>query len=55
MFVERNIKEAFERVNSFFPIVLVIGVRQVGKSTFLLKVAEPSRKYVSLDPLDIQK
>lgn len=55
MFVERNIKEAFERVNSFFPIVLVIGARQVGKSTFLRKVAEPSRKYVSLDPLDIQK
>lgn len=55
MFVERNIKEAFERINSFFPIVLVIGARQVGKSTFLRKVAEPSRKYVSLDPLDIQK
>ncbi len=55
MFVERNIKEAFERVNSFFPIVLVIGARQVGKSTFLRKVAEPLRKYVSLDPLDIQK
>ena len=55
MFVERNIKEAFERVNSFFPIVLVIGARQVGKSTFLRKVAEPSRKYVSLDPLDVQK
>lgn len=55
MFVERNINEAFERVNSFFPIVLVIGARQVGKSTFLRKVAEPSRKYVSLDPLDIQK
>ena len=55
MFVERNIKEAFERVNSFCPIVLVIGARQVGKSTFLRKVAEPSRKYVSLDPLDIQK
>lgn len=55
MFVERNIKEAFERVNSFFPIVLVIGARQVGKSTFLRKVAEPNRKYVSLDPLDVQK
>lgn len=55
MFVERNIKEAFECVNSFFPIVLVIGARQVGKSTFLRKVAEPNRKYVSLDPLDVQK
>ncbi len=55
MFIERNIKEAFERVNLFFPIVLIIGARQVGKSTFLRKVAEPNRKYVSLDPLDVQK
>lgn len=55
MFVERNIKDAFERVNSFFPVVLLIGARQVGKSTFLRKIAEPGRKYVSLDPLDVQK
>lgn len=55
MFIERNIKDAFERVNSFFPVVLLIGARQVGKSTFLRKIAEPERKYFSLDPLDIQK
>lgn len=55
MFVKRNIKDAFERVNSFFPVVLLIGARQVGKSTFLRKIAEPGRKYVSLDPLDVQK
>lgn len=55
MFVERNIKDAFERVNSFFPVVLLTGARQVGKSTFLRKIAEPGRKYVSLDPLDVQK
>lgn len=55
MFVERNIKDAFERVNSFFPVVLLIEARQVGKSTFLRKIAEPGRKYVSLDPIDVQK
>ena len=55
MFVKRNIKDAFERVNSFFPVVLLIGARQVGKSTFLRKIADPGRKYVSLDPLDVQK
>ena len=54
MFVERNIKDAFERVNSFFPVVLLIGERQVGKSTFLRKIAELGCKYVSLDPLDVQ-
>ena len=55
MFVERNIKDAFERVNSFFSVVLMIGARHVSKSTFLRKIAEPGRKYVSLDPLDVQK
>ena len=55
MFIERNIKDTFERVSSFFPVVLLIGARQVGKSTFLRKIAEPERKYVSLDPFDVQK
>ena len=55
MFIERNIKDTFERINSFFPVVLLIGARQVGKSTFLRKIAESGRKYVSLDPLDVQK
>ena len=55
MFVKRHIKEAFGRICSFFPVALVIGARQVGKSTFLRKIAEPTRKYVSLDPLDVQK
>ena len=55
MFVERNIKDAFERVNSFFSVVLMIGARHVSKSTFPRKIAEPGRKYVSLDPLDVQK
>ena len=34
---------------------MLIGARQVGKSTFLRKIAESGRKYVSLDPLDVQK
>lgn len=33
----------------------MIGARHVSKSTFLRKIAEPGRKYVSLDPLDVQK
>ena len=34
---------------------MLIGARQVGKSTFLRKIAESGRKYVSLNPLDVQK
>ncbi len=54
MFIKRNIADAFNKYNKFFPIVLIIGARQVGKSTFLRKIAGTSRKYVSLDALDVQ-
>ena len=53
MFIERNIKNAFLKANKFFPVLLLTGARQVGKSTFLRKLSS-KYKYVSLDPLDVQ-
>ncbi len=53
MFIERNIKKAFLKANKFFPVLLLTGARQVGKSTFLRKLSS-KYKYVSLDPLDVQ-
>ena len=38
-----------------FPVVLVTGARQVGKTTLLRAVAEPERRYVTLDdPLQLR-
>lgn len=49
MFIERNLTESFLRAAHFFPAMLLVGPRQVGKTTFLRHIAEPERKYVTLD------
>ena len=49
MYVERTIESVIRNVSETFPVLLVTGPRQVGKSTLLEKLAEPARKRVSLD------
>ncbi len=49
MYVERTIESVVRNVSETFPVLLLTGPRQVGKSTLLEKMAEPERKRVSLD------
>ncbi len=49
MYYERTIEATIRNVSSTFPVLLVTGPRQVGKSTLLEKIAEPDRRRVSLD------
>jgi len=49
MIIERSIKKAILETSESFPVLLLTGPRQVGKSTLLESLAEPSRKKVSLD------
>lgn len=49
MFYERTVKQTILNVNETFPVLLVTGPRQVGKSTLLESLAEEGRKIVSLD------
>lgn len=49
MFIERDLKGPFLKASSFFPAMLLVGPRQVGKTTFLRHISEPERKYVTLD------
>lgn len=49
MFFERTIKDTIKNVSETFPVLLVTGPRQVGKSTLLESLMEPGRKKVSLD------
>ena len=37
-----------------FPAVMVVGARQVGKTTLLKEAAEPGRRFVSLDTLTVR-
>ena len=48
-YIHRELERKFLEADRFFKAVLVIGARQVGKSTLLERMAEPERKRVSLD------
>jgi predicted AAA+ superfamily ATPase len=50
MYYRRSIETVAERISSTFPVLLITGPRQVGKTTLLQKLAEGTeRKYVTLD------
>ena len=52
MYIKRTIEKSIERANKFFPVVLVTGPRQVGKTTVLQNCEPQPRTYVSLDTLE---
>ena len=49
MFINRALELIVKEVANAFPVLLLTGPRQVGKTTLLEKIAEKERKYVSLD------
>lgn len=49
MFIRRALESMVEEVSNTYPVLLVTGPRQVGKTTLLEHVADKTRKYVSLD------
>lgn len=48
-YYERTIQSAVKRVSETFPVLLLTGPRQIGKTTLLEQMMEPGRKKVSLD------
>ena len=54
MYISRTLQLQIEKISSFFPVVLVTGPRQVGKTTMLKNCMEKSRTFVSLDELEIR-
>lgn len=49
MYLKRQIEETILKSSATFPVMLLTGPRQTGKSTLLQHLAEPGRKYVTLD------
>lgn len=49
MYIKRNCEKTVEYMSKRFPVVLVTGPRQVGKTTMLMKIADKKRNYVTLD------
>ena len=48
-YIKRQMEEAILKASGQFPVVMVCGQRQTGKSTMLRHIAESDRKYVSFD------
>ncbi|MCL1865681.1 MAG: ATP-binding protein [Spirochaetes bacterium] len=48
---ERTIEPVIERISKGFPVLLLTGMRQIGKSWIMEHLGGKSRKYVSLDDL----
>lgn len=52
-YISRNLEKVVSQVTKEYPVVLVTGPRQVGKTTMLQKLMEGTeRRYVSLDDLN---
>ncbi len=49
MYIKRQMTEIIRSQSDNFPVVLVTGPRQVGKTTLLKEIKEENREYVTLD------
>ena len=49
MYIRRHLEKQILRASRYYPVVMVCGQRQVGKSTMLTHIMEPERRYVTLD------
>ena len=49
MYIRRHLEEQILKASQSYPVVMVCGQRQVGKSTMLYHIREKERKYVTLD------
>ena len=49
MYIKRKIEQKILDLSLVFPVVMVTGARQVGKTTLLKQIAEPGRDFVTLD------
>ncbi len=52
MYIKRVIEKTIEKMKNEFPVIVISGARQVGKSTMLQMIKEENMKYVTLDDLD---
>lgn len=49
MYLRRTLEEFLLRASQQFPVLMVVGPRQVGKTTILQHLSQSDRKYVTLD------
>jgi len=55
MYIPRFLEDQVKYASRYYPVVLVTGQRQVGKSTMLNHIKEPERTYVTLDDANARR
>jgi predicted AAA+ superfamily ATPase len=54
MYIHRAIENTIQKISNSFPVLLLTGPRQVGKTTLLTRLAQEGRTYITLDDPDIR-
>ncbi|HVJ50589.1 ATP-binding protein [Desulfitobacterium sp.] len=49
MYIDRAMEKTVLQIQNSFPVLLITGPRQVGKTTMLKRLADENRRYVTLD------
>ena len=49
MYIQRALEPIVIEMSKSFPVILITGPRQIGKTTLLKQLAEPNRNYISLE------
>ncbi len=52
MYIQRTLEQSIQQLAEFYPVLLITGPRQVGKTTVLKNCEAEKRAYVSLDTLE---
>ena len=52
MYIKKVMKKTIKKMVNEFPVIVISGARQVGKSTMLQMIKEDNMNYVTLDDLD---
>lgn len=55
MYIKRHLEEQVLSASQYYPVILVCGQRQVGKSTMLNHIKELNRRYVTLDDANARR
>lgn len=55
MYIKRHLENEILKVSKQYPVVMVCGQRQVGKSTMLNHIKEENRRYVTFDDINARR